>query len=214
LTALASLVAVGVGVGSGVISTIRPGGRLDQVMMLVAVLGVSVPDFLLGLLLILTFAISLRWFPVAGYASPDAGVGAFLRYMMLPAVALGITQAALIARITRASMVEVKQADYVRTARAKGLGQRTVLLRHVLRAALIPTITVVGLSCAILLGGAVVIETIFTIPGLGQLLINSVLRRDYLLIEGAVLVMAIVYIAMNVVVDLAYALVDPRIKYS
>lgn len=214
ITLLALLLAVAVGVGAGVVAAVRRGSLADDVAMFLAILGVSMPEFWLGLNLILVFAARLKWLPVAGYVSPAAGVGKALRYAALPALALGLTQAAFLTRMVRSAVLDVLGEDYVRTARAKGLRERTVVYRHVLRNALIPIVTVMGLSTAILLGGAITTETVFNIPGIGRLLIAGALRRDYPLIQGIVLFIAAVYIVINLTVDVLYAAIDPRIRYT
>lgn len=214
LTTLALIIAVVLGVVTGVLSAIHHNRFADQTISTLALVGVSVPNFWLGLILILVFAVELGWFPAAGY--PPIAEGGFwqsLRHLALPAVALGISQAAIISRITRSTMLDVLHQDFVRTAVAKGVWQRTVIVRHVLSNALVPVLTVIGLVLAALLSGAVVIETVFAIPGLGRLVISSIARRDYPVIQGIVLITAIVYVVVNLVVDLLYTVVDPRIRY-
>lgn len=213
LSALAILVAVGIGVPAGIISAVRRGSLVDQIVTMAAFLGVSVPEFWLALNLVLLFAVRLGLLPVAGYMPPSAGLGQSLSYLVLPAFTMGFVQSALIARMTRAAMLEVLAADYVRTAHAKGLPARRVTLRHTFPNALIAVITVVGIVFSVMMGGNVVAETIFTIPGIGQLLMTSVLRRDYPVIQGIVLLVAAAYVVINLLVDVAYALVDPRIRY-
>lgn len=214
LTSLAALIAVAIGVPMGVIAAARRNTLLDQVLMVVAVIGVSIPSFWLGLNLILLVGVKLQLLPVAGYAGlAQKGLGA-LRYLILPAFSLGFIEAALIARMTRASMVEILRQDYIRTARAKGLREQLVIFHHALSNAAIPIITVIGNTVAVLMGGAIVTETVFNIPGLGRLVMQSVLRRDYPMIQGAVLVIAAMYVLINLTVDLIYTIVDPRIRYS
>lgn len=213
LSALAILVAVGIGVPAGIISAVRRGSALDQAVTMTAFLGVSIPEFWLALNLVLLFAVNLQLLPVAGYAPPTAGLAVSLRYLVLPAFTMGFVQSALIARMTRAAMLEVVVADYVRTARAKGLPSPRVTMRHIFPNALITVITVIGIIFSVMMGGNVIAETIFTIPGLGQLLMSSVLRRDYPVIQGIVLLVAAAYVVINLLVDVAYALVDPRIRY-
>jgi peptide/nickel transport system permease protein len=181
--------------------------------MMVALLGVSVPSFWTGLNLIALFAVAIRLFPVAGYVPPSRGLESWLGSLVLPAVALAFTQAGLIARMARDSTIEVLDEDYIRTARSKGLGELWVLTQHAFRNALIPTLTVIGTGLAALLGGAVVVETVFVLPGLGNLVVQSISRRDYPVIVGVVLFVALAYVVINLLVDLLYAAIDPRIRY-
>ena len=212
LTILALLVSVLIGLPSGVIAARARGSWLDLGTMGVAMVGIAMPSFWLGLNLIFIFAVLLRWLPVAGYQPLSAGPWEALRYLILPAITLGVAQGALLARMTRSMMLEVLDQDYVRTARAKGLTERAVVLRHALRNAFIPLMTVIGLSFAALMGGAVVTEQIFTIPGVGRLLIQAIGRRDFPLVQGTVLVIAALYVLINLAVDLLYAFLDPRIR--
>lgn len=214
LTVAAVVVAVLMGVPAGIASARRHGGVVDQTLMVLALLGTSVPNFLLGLLMILVFAVWLGWLPVAGYVPLEAGAWRTLRSLLMPAVALGLVQSALIARITRSAMLDVLREQFILTGRAKGLPEGRVVYQHALRNALVPTLTVIGISVAVLLGGAVIIEQVFNIPGLGRLIISAVLRRDYPVIQGVILVVAAVYVLMNLAVDLAYVLVDPRVRYQ
>ena len=214
LTALALLVAVLLGIPTGIIAARARGTWLDLSSMGVAMVGIAMPTFWLGLNLIFVFAVLLRWLPVAGYAPLSEGLWESLRYMILPAVTLGIAQGALLARMTRSMMLEVLNQDYVRTARSKGLTERGVVLRHALRNAFLPLLTVIGLSFAALMSGAVVTEQIFNIPGVGRLLIQAIGRRDFPLVQGAVLVIAAIYVLINLLVDLLYAVIDPRIRHA
>jgi peptide/nickel transport system permease protein len=213
LTAFAELLALAVAIPSGVVAAWKQDSRYDQVFMLLVLLGVSMPSFWTGLNLIAVFAVALRLLPVAGYASPSSGVGAWVASLTLPAVALAFTQAGLIARIARDSTIDVLHEDYIRTGRSKGLGEAAILARHAFRNALIPTLTVIGTSLANLLSGAVVVETVFVLPGVGNLIVQSISRRDYPVIEGVVLFVALVYVLVNLLVDLLYATIDPRIRY-
>jgi peptide/nickel transport system permease protein len=213
LTALAEILAIGVAIPSGVLAAWKRNSRFDQAFMSAVLLGVSVPSFWLGLNLILVFAVAVRWFPVAGYESPLRGVGPWLGHLVLPATALAFTQAGLIARMARDATIEVLDEDFIRTARSKGVTETWVLARHALRNALIPTVTVIGTSLANLLSGAVVVESVFVMPGLGNLVIQSISRRDYPVIEGVVLFVAVVYVVVNLLVDLLYGVIDPRIRY-
>ena len=213
LTLLSTLFAVSLGVPMGLLAATRAGSWADVGAMLVGLAGVSMPTFWVGLNLIFVFAVALNWLPVAGYQPLSAGPGESLRYLILPAITLGFPQAALLARMTRSVMLDTLREDYVRTARSKGLQEQRVVLLHALRNALIPLATVLGLIVAVLLGGAVVTEQVFNIPGVGRLLVQAGGRRDYPLVQGVVLVIAGVYVLVNLCVDLAYGVLDPRVRY-
>ena len=213
LMASALIVAVLIGVPSGIVAGAYPGSGWDRVLMTAALLGVCVPGFWLSLNFIYLFLVRLGWLPVAGYASVFSDPVAAFRHMLLPAVSLGFSQSALIARIARSCMIEVLRQDYIRTARAKGLAERSVVYLHAFRNALVPVVTVIGITMAILIGGAVVTEIVFNIPGLGRLIISAILRRDYPVVQGVVLVTAAAYMLINLVVDMVYAFIDPRIRY-
>jgi peptide/nickel transport system permease protein len=213
-TVSALLVAVGVGVPSGIVAAAHPGSLWDRGLMLLALLGVCVPGFWLSLNFIYLFAVRLGWLPAAGYASILTDPVAAARFMVLPAVSLGLNQSALIARIARSFMLDVLGQDYVRTARAKGLAQRSVVWVHAFRNALVPVTTVIGITMAVLIGGAVVTEIVFNIPGLGRLIISAILRRDYPVVQGVVLVTAASYVLINLGVDVVNAFIDPRIRYE
>lgn len=214
LTLLSTLVALSIGLPTGILAAQNRGKWLDMGSMGIAILGISMPTFWLGLNLILIFAVTLRWLPVAGYAPLSEGLWESLRYMILPAITLGVAQAALLARMTRSMMLDVLSAEYVRVARAKGLRERRVVYFHALRNALIPLINVAGLIFAALLGGAVVTEQIFNIPGIGRLLIQAVGRRDVPLVQGTVLVIAAIYVLVNLIVDIISAVLDPRLRQT
>ena len=214
LTLLSLFVAVAIGVPSGIIAAAYPRSVWDRVLMLGALLGVCIPGFWLSLNFIYLFSVRLGWLPVAGYASFFVDPVAALRYMVLPATSLGFNQSALIARISRSCMLDVLQQDYVRTARAKGLSERIVVYVHAFRNALVPVVAVIGITMTILIGGAVVTEIVFNIPGLGRLIISAILRRDYPVVQGVVLVTAASYVLINLTVDMLYALIDPRIRYN
>jgi len=214
LTTWATLIAVLIGVPTGIVSARHHNSAVDQSLMGLALLGLSIPNFLLGLLMILVFGVWLGWLPVAGYVPLDSGMWPNLRSLLMPSLALGLVQSALIARITRSSMLDVLREQFVLTGRAKGLSERVVVYKHALKNAIIPTLTVIGITFALLIGGAVVIETVFNIPGLGRLIISAVLRRDYPVVQGVVLLIAITYTAVNLLVDLAYLAVDPRVRYQ
>jgi peptide/nickel transport system permease protein len=214
LTSWATLIAVLLGVPAGIVSARYHNSAVDQSFMGLALVGLSIPNFLLGLLMILVFGVWLRWLPVAGYVPLDMGLWPNARSLLMPAVSLGLVQSALIARITRSSMLDVLREQYILASRAKGLAERAVVYKHALKNAIIPTLTVIGITFAILVGGAVVIETVFNIPGLGRLIISAVLRRDYPVIQGVVLVIAVTYTLINLAVDLVYLTLDPRIRYQ
>jgi peptide/nickel transport system permease protein len=202
-----------VAVPMGVLAAWKQGSWIDRLAMLLAVFGFSVPVFVIGYLLAYVFALQLDWFPVQGFTSITQGLWPCIRSLVLPAVALGGIYIALIARTTRATMLEVLSQDYVRTAKAKGVGQGTILFTHALKNAAVPVITVIGLGFAALIGGAVVTESVFAIPGLGRLTVDAILRRDYPVIQGVVLLFSFVYVIVNLLVDLTYTLFDPRIRY-
>jgi peptide/nickel transport system permease protein len=214
LTASALLVAIAIGVPSGLVAGAYPGSVWDRTLMMGALLGVCIPGFWLSLNFIYLFAVKLAWLPAAGYASMLVDPWAALRFMVLPAVSLGFNQSALIARIARSCMLEALQQDYIRTARAKGLREQAVIYVHAFRNALVPVVTVIGITMAILIGGAVVTEIVFNIPGLGRLIISAILRRDYPVVQGVVLVTAAAYVLINLTVDMVYAFIDPRIRYD
>jgi peptide/nickel transport system permease protein len=214
LTLLATLFAILVGLPIGIVSATRAGSWADLGAMLVALGGISMPSFWVGLNLIFVFAVVMGVLPVAGYQPLSKGLWENLRYLLLPAVTLGFAQAALLARMARSMMLEVLREDYVRTARSRGVAERTVVLSHALRNAMVPLVTVMGLTFAILMGGAVITEQVFNIPGIGRLLVQSVLRRDYPVVQGIVLVIAFNYVVINLLVDILYGLFDPRVRHS
>lgn len=212
LTGLATLVAIMVGLTMGIVAALRPGRWQDTGAMLIAIGGVSMPTFWLGLNLIFVFGVLLGWLPVAGYEPLSSGLWESLRYLVLPSITLGLFQAALLARLTRSMMLETLGDDYVRTARAKGLAEHAVVLRHAFRNAAIPLVTVIGLIFAALLGGAVITEQVFNIPGVGRMLIQAVARRDYPVVQGVVMIVAGLYVLINLCVDLVYGYLDPRLR--
>ena len=213
LSLLALTVALAIGIPIGIASAVYRNSWLDQASLTLVMLGAAVPSFWLGLTLIVVFAVNLGWLPSSGFRPPDEGLWRSLRHLILPAFALGVPNSALIIRFVRGSLLDVIATDYVRTARAKGLAERGVIFRHALRNALVPILTVVGLTFAALMGGAVVTETVFSIPGIGQLVVQSVLRRDYPVIQGVTLIVAASYVLINLLVDVLYLVVDPRVKY-
>ncbi len=213
LTIFAVALACLIGIPCGIVSAVWRGRVVDQVFTGIAMLGASIPSFWFGLILMQIFAVKMGWFPVAGYGDPGAPLWDRLHHLLLPAVVLGVLNSALIIRFTRASMLDVLSDDYVRTARAKGLNERRVILRHALRNALIPVVTVIGLTAALMIGGAVVTETVFGLPGVGNLVVSAVQRRDYPVIQGALLAIAVIYVLINLAIDLLYTLIDPRVRY-
>ena len=213
LMVLTLILAVVVAVPMGVLAAWKQGTLLDRAVMGFAVLGFSVPVFVVGYLLAYVFALELDWLPVQGYTSLDQGLWPWLENLILPAVALGGVYIALIARITRAAMLEVLQQDYIRTARAKGAGQANILFLHALKNAAVPIVTVIGIGVALLIGGAVVTESVFAIPGLGRLTVDAILRRDYPVIQGVILLFSFVYVLVNLAIDILYTFLDPRIRY-
>ncbi len=212
LMVLTMLIAITVAIPLGVIAAWKHGTWIDRAVMVFAVLGFSVPVFVIAYLLAYVFGLSLRLLPVQGFAPLSEGFWPFLRCLILPSVALGAIYVALLARITRAAMLEVLAQDYVRTARAKGVGQGGVLFVHALKNAANPIVTVAGLGVALLIGGTVVTETVFAIPGLGTLTVNAILERDYPVIQGVVLLFSFSYVLVNLIVDLLYSVFDPRIR--
>jgi len=213
LMAATLLFAVAIAVPTGVVAAWRANTVIDRAIMALAVLGFSIPVFVIAYLLMYGFALELQWLPVQGYTPLSEGVAPWLRNLILPALALGCVYIALIARTTRAAMLDVLQQDYIRTARAKGVGQTGILFLHALKNAAVPIVTVIGIGFALLIGGAVVTESVFAIPGLGRLTVDAILRRDYPVIQGVVLLFSFVYVIVNLLVDLLYVVLDPRIRY-
>jgi peptide/nickel transport system permease protein len=213
LALLTITLSVLIAVPLGVYAAYRQGSIVDRLVMGFSVLGFSVPVFVVGYLLIYVFAIQLNWFPVQGYQRLNQGFGGFIHRLILPAFTLSVIYVALIARMTRTSVLEVLNEDYIRTARAKGRSHFQVLLRHALPNAAVPIITVIGLGVALLIGGVVVTESVYTIPGLGRLTVDAVLARDYPVVQAVILLFSFAYVLINLAVDLAYSFFDPRIKY-
>jgi len=211
---IAELVAILLAVPLGVFSAVKHNTVYDQLFMTIAVFGVSIPDFWLGIMLILIFSVTLRWFPVQGYVAINDSITGWIIHLFLPALALGFSHSGLIARITRSSMLEVLSADYIRTVRSKGLAEKDVVFKHALKNSMIPVVTVIGLSFTALLGGALIIETVFAMPGLGRLMLSSIQRRDYPVVQGILIIFAIICVIMNLLVDIIYVYLDPRIKYN
>ncbi|MEK5416924.1 MULTISPECIES: ABC transporter permease [unclassified Paenibacillus] len=214
LAIIAQLIAVVIAIPIGIISARKRGTATDQSLMSLSLLGLSIPNFLLSLFLVLIFTVNLKWLPVAGYRPLSDGLWTHFRYLIIPATALGTITAALIARMTRSSMLEVLNANYIKTARSKGVKERGVIYRHALRNAFLPVLTVIGQTFAGLVAGAAVLETIFNIPGVGQLIVNSVQRRDYSVIQGAVLFITVAFVFINLLVDLLYSVIDPRVRLN
>lgn len=214
LAVLAQVFAIVLAIPLGVIAAKKRGSIVDQSFMGFSLIGISVPSFLLGLFLILLFAVHLRWLPVAGYKPLSAGIGLHIRYLILPAIALGMMQAALIARMTRSSMLDILNANFIKTARSKGVKERMIVYKHALRNAFIPILTIIGQTFGTLVAGAAVVETVFNIPGIGQLIVNSVERRDFAVIQGTIMLVAISYVTINLIIDLLYGVIDPRVRLS
>lgn len=213
LTALAIILAMVFGIITGITAAINHNNILDKTIMVIASAGVSIPGFWLGLMLVFFFSIRLSILPPCGYKPLNIGLLESLKYLILPSIALAFAQTSLIARMTRSNMLEVLSSDYVRTAKAKGLSELMVNYKHALKNALIPVITIIGLSLANLMSGAVITESIFNIPGVGRLLIRSVFTRDYPVIEGIVLYFATIWVIINLATDILYVIIDPRIEY-
>ena len=214
LSAYALVITLVLGLVSGILAALRQNSWVDQVAMVFAMLGISVPNFYLGLLMIILFAVDLGWLPTGGYvAFGDDPVGWFVS-MTLPAISLALLLTGLLARITRSTMLEVLRQDYIRTARAKGLPRRSVVVKHALSNALIPIVTVIGIIVSLLISGAVVTETLFSIPGMGQLLTEAVLNRDYPMVQGGLLIVTALLVLVNIGVDVVYAFLDPRVRYD
>jgi peptide/nickel transport system permease protein len=211
---LALALAVVCGLPLGIIAGVRPGSWTDRIVSQAAFVGVAVPNFLVGLMLILVFAVWLRWVPPSGYVAATQDLGANLRQMLLPAITMAAFLNAFMVRITRASIAEVMRRDFIRTARGKGLTPRSVVVRHALKAALIPVITITGLQLGAVLGGSIVVETIFSLPGLGRLTVESIYARDFPVLQGTVLMLSIAFVLTNTLVDIAYGYLDPRIRYG
>jgi peptide/nickel transport system permease protein len=213
LTLSTLFVAICLAIPLGVLAAWNARKFVDRLVMLFAILGFAMPVFLVGYVLIYVFAVKLGWLPVQGYRPIREGVGPWLESLILPSIALGVTYMALIARITRASMLEVLSQDYIRTAQSKGLASSRVLLLHALKNASVPIVTVIGIGIALLISGVVITETVFNIPGLGRLTVDAVLKRDYPIVQGLILVFAAVKVLVNLIIDISYVFLDPRIRY-
>jgi peptide/nickel transport system permease protein len=213
LTVMALIITLSFAIPLGVIAASKVGSWIDRLVMVVAVLGFSVPSFVLAYIAILCFSVWLDWLPVQGYASLSEGFAPFIEHLILPSIVLGLIYGALIARITRAAMLEVLSQDYIRTAQAKGLTEGKVLVGHALRNAAIPIVTVIGSGIALLIGGVIVTETVFAIPGIGRLTVDAILRRDYPIIQGVTVILSAVYVVINLLVDMSYTFFDPRVRF-
>jgi len=214
LTLYALVLQVIIGIPAGLLAAVRHNSILDRAIMMFSISGAAMPNFFLGILLILVFAVRIGWLPSGRFVSLADDPVEHFKHMLLPALALGVSAAGLLARLVRSTMLDVLHEDYVRTAMAKGLPERLVIVRHALRNALIPAVTIIGLSVGGLLGGAVVTETVFTLPGMGRLIVQSVGRRDYPVIQGGVMLIAASYVLINLLVDLLYVYLDPRVRYG
>ena len=208
------LVAISIALTLGILAAWKAGSLLDRAVMALAVTGFSVPVFVVGYILVYFFALQLQWLPVQGYRLLSEGWWPWLRHLILPSIALGLAYVALIARITRASMLEVLAEDYIRTASAKGVATLPMLLRHALRNAAVPIVTVIGIGVALLMSGVVITESVFNIPGVGRLVVDAISRRDYPVIQGVMVIFAAVYVLINLMIDILYSFIDPRIRYS
>jgi peptide/nickel transport system permease protein len=207
------LLAVAVAISFGVLAAWKVGTWVDRLVMILSVVSFSVPVFVVGYLLIYLFSIKLGWLPVQGYIPIAEGAVTWLRHLILPSIALGLAYVALIARITRTAMLDVLSEDYIRTARAKGVAAGPVLMKHALKNASVPIVTVIGIGVALLIGGVVITETVFNIPGVGRLVVDAISQRDYPIIQGVTLIFSGVYVLVNLLVDLSYTLLDPRMRY-
>jgi len=214
LAVFAQAISIVLAIPFGIIAATKRGTKVDQTFMVVAMLGMAIPSFLLGLLVMQLFGVKLQWLPVAGYEPLSNGLWNHVKYFILPGLSLGIIQTAVIARMTRSSMLDILSANYIKTARAKGLKERLVIYKHAFRNASIPILTVLGEAFGSLIAGAVVTETVFNLPGIGQLVINSITRRDYAVIQGTILLAALSYLLVNLLVDLLYGAVDPRVRQN
>jgi len=214
LAIMGQMIAILISIPLGIIAANNRGSNIDRAVSIFSTLGISIPNFLLALFLVLIFSVALSLFPVAGYRPLSAGLWPHIRYLTLPAVTLGIIQAALLTRVTRSSMLEVLNNNYIKTAYSKGLSEWAVIIKHAFRNAFIPILTAIGQSFAQLVVGAIVVETVFNIPGIGQLLINAISRRDFQVIQGAILLIATTFIIINLVIDLLYGLLDPRVRLN
>lgn len=214
LTFAGLTIALVIGIPAGVVMAIKRNSPVDQGLLVGTLLGVAMPNFWLGINLILLFSVMLGWLPVAGYVPLGEDAGQTAKYLIMPAIALGVSQSAVIARMTRMSMLDVLNQDYVRTARAKGLAENRIRISHALRNAWIPIVTIIGVVLATLLSGSIVVETVFSIPGIGRLIITAIQRRDYTVVQGVIMFIAVLYVVLNLLIDLLYVWLDPRIELT
>ncbi len=214
LSSLAFVISLTLAISAGIISAVKKYSLLDHTFTFAAFLGLSMPDFWVGIILIIVFAVKLHWLPAIGYEPLSKGFWPWFSHLILPAIAIGTPFSAIIARMTRSAMLEVLQSEYIKVARAKGLHERTVIFVHALRNALIPVITVMGIAFALLMSGAVIVENVFAIKGLGRVLIQGILNRDYPVVQGAILVVSVIFVFTNLLVDILYTIIDPRIRYE
>jgi peptide/nickel transport system permease protein len=215
LAALSFLIALVIAVPAGIIAALRRNGPFDYAVSAIAFVGVSMPSFWFGIILILIFAVRLRWLPAIGYSEiAEEGVWAWLQRLILPSLAIAVGYAAILMRFVRAGLLEVLGSDFVRTARAKGVREQSVVLSHALRNSLIPVVTVIGIQLALILSGTVVIETVFSIRGLGRILVGAIFDRDYPMVQGVILLISVIFVLANLIVDIIYTFLDPRIRYS
>ena len=212
LALMAILLSTGIAIPAGILAAAKHNRGVDLGVSAAAQIGIAIPNFWFAILLILVFAVGLRWFPASGFAGWDAGLWPAFKSLLLPAVALALPQAAILTRVTRSSMLEVMGEDYLRTARAKGLSRRAVLLRHALRNALIPVVTIIGLQFSFLLAGTIIVENVFSLPGLGRLLFQAITQRDLIVVRDLVILLAGSVVVVNFCVDMAYAVLDPRLR--
>jgi peptide/nickel transport system permease protein len=214
LTFLSAIVALAIALPAGIISALRKNSLADHGLTFFAFLGLSMPDFWLGILLIIIFAVNLNWLPAIGYKPMSDGLWLWFKHLILPSIATGTAFSAIIARMTRSAMLDVLNADYIKVAHAKGLRERVVIFRHALRNALIPVVTVMGIAFALLMSGTVIVENVFAIKGLGRVLIQGILNRDYPVVQGAILLVSTIFVFANLLVDVIYTMIDPRIRYE
>lgn len=213
LAIMAFIISIIVGIPLGIISAVKNNTLTDYVVMILALIGLSVPEFWAGLLLVMLFSVKLGWLPFAGFTI-DMNILQNIKYFILPAFAMGLIQSAIVSRMTRSSFLDVMDQDFIRTARAKGLKERVVIFKHVMKNSMLPIITILGINFGILLGGTVVIEIVCNLPGLGSLTVSSIMNRDYPVIQGILMYIAIIYLLVNFIVDISYGWLDPRIRYS
>ncbi len=214
LAGLAFVISLILAISAGIVSAVRKNSALDHAFTFFAFLGLSMPDFWLGILLIIVFAVNLQWLPAIGYVPLSKGFWPWFSHLILPAIAAGTPFSAIVARMTRSAMLEVLNSEYIKVARAKGLTEQSIVFRHALKNALIPVVTVMGIAFALLMSGAVIVENVFAIKGLGRVLIQGILNRDYPVVQGAILVVAVIFVFTNLLVDVLYTVIDPRIRYE